>query len=173
MILQIAVKNLDVFPSISQIEDIAESCGLKSVNPKLNASIPRNNGCKNCDGHGFLQAKNTDDNFCIYLCPDCHGKDLSWNSKLPTKDLVNSLGYYTVKGTFSKSRLHPDWKEPDDMYSPKMKALFYTMQRSILMNDTRGMGGMRKTLGVTEDKAFMIYEKMTRKEPLNETQTSV
>lgn len=81
-LFQIAVSELDVFPSIAQIEEIATANG---VNQKSDAAKPskiEEQECFFCDGFGLVEVCNPEVGSNIFTsCPECeNGKKQSyWN----------------------------------------------------------------------------------------------
>lgn len=59
------------------------------------------------------------------------------------------------------ARKHLDWVFPDSYkYSGKLCGIFNTVQRSMLVNDQRGMRGITVFLKISEEEACSIYELM-------------
>lgn len=118
--------------------------------------------CEICSHSGIVQAENLDGNHCVVACVCELGQYRERSGQAKPKHLAYSLGYVNFKLPLSyKAKKHPEWKDADvNKYSPILVGIYNTIQRSMLINDQRGVNGIRLVSKNTTEEAFRIYELM-------------
>lgn len=118
--------------------------------------------CVICSHSGIVQASNADGNSCVVACSCELGQYRERSGQAKSKHLAYSLGYVNFKIPLShKAKKHLEWKDADSgKYSPKLIGIYNTVQRSMLMDDQRGLNGIRLVCKITTEEAFKIYELM-------------
>jgi hypothetical protein len=121
------------------------------------------NGCSTCKGKGYLVAEKSNGSQIPFLCAVCAGKGVHLNFPLPKYAEVERQGYSLKKKLSNIGKTHAEWKNCDETkYSAKLQGIYNIVQRSMLLNDSRGLKGIQMLLKISKEETFKLYELMVQ-----------